>query len=469
VGKFFPTDCPREEHISPQLRVDSDRGAFHNDAMNFGILVVDDEIEVCRSLKEILNSKGYQARFETDPRKVMENIRETRTDLVLMDLRMPEIGGIDLLKSLRSAYPDLAVIIISGYATVDTAVRAMKYGALNLFTKPIKISLLRGEIEKIRESLDRKHAVKSDEILVSQDPKMRQVLSLVEMAAPTDASVLITGESGTGKELIANTLHARSGRREKPFIKVNCASIPETLLESEMFGHERGAFTDAKDQKKGLFELACGGSIFLDEIGDMNLGIQAKMLRVLQDKKFVRLGGSKFIEADCRIIAATNHDLRSAIKEGRFREDLYYRLAVINLHVPPLRERKMDILPLAEYFLDSFSRTYAKSISGMSEEVLRIVIRHTWPGNIRELRNFMERAVIFTQGGTVELSSVPEQYLEITEQATQPDLEDRFDGAAREVITEALSLSHGIKREAAKLLRIDRKTLYNRMKKLNMS
>ena len=437
--------------------------------MDFSILIVDDEVEVCRSLQEILATKGYRARFETDPRKVSGTLRNEHTDLVLMDLRMPELGGIDLLKSLRASHPDLAVIIISGYATVDTAVKAMKYGALNLYTKPIKISLLRGEIERIRESLERRHGLKADDVLVTEDPKMKQILSLVELAAPTDASVLITGESGTGKELIANTLHARSRRSAAPFIKVNCASIPEALLESEMFGHERGAFTDAKEQKKGLFELAAGGSIFLDEIGDMNLGIQAKMLRVLQDRKFVRLGGSKFIDADCRIVAATNHDLSSAIKAGRFREDLYYRLAVINLHVPPLRERKRDILPLVDYFLGSFSRLYGKRITGLSRDVREVVLAHDWPGNIRELRNFMERAVIFSQGEEIETSSLPEQYLRLGETPAPAGLEERYAGSAREVISEALSLSRGVKQEAAKLLKIDRKTLYNRMKKLNMT
>ncbi|MFA6505311.1 MAG: sigma-54 dependent transcriptional regulator [Treponemataceae bacterium] len=436
--------------------------------MDFDILVVDDEVEVCRSLCEILTAHGYRARYETESVKVIARAENERVDLMLMDLRMPEIGGIDLLRQLRKKWPDLAVIIFSGYATVENAVRAMKYGALNLYTKPIKISLLLKEIEQIRESIQRKHTVSDEDDIVTVDPYMKNILSIVETAAPTNASVLITGESGTGKELIANTFHARSKRHAEPFIKINCASIPETLMESEIFGHEAGAYTDAKERKKGLFELASGGSLFLDEIGDMSLGMQAKMLRVLQDGKFMRVGGTKPIGADCRIITATNRNLEESIKTGSFREDLFYRLSVINIHVPPLRERTDDILPLATYFLSHFAAMYDKKTQGISPEVQAVLSAHNWPGNIRELKNFMERAVIFTKGSTVEIGAIPDQYRNIAPKETAGDLYDRMDGAARDIIVDALSKTNGVKQEAARLLRIDRKTLYNRMKKFDL-
>lgn len=450
------------------LKVDSREPQLHNEHMQFEILLVDDEIEVCRSLCEILESNGYGAFFETDPRKVLPLLQSKRIDLVLMDLRMPEIGGIDLLKMLRKSRPDIAVIIISGFATVETAVRAMKYGALNLYTKPLKISHLLKEIAQICESLSDRQTVAETNKFITEDPAMRHILAHIETAAPTNAPVLITGESGTGKELVADTLHSLSSRSKNPMIKINCASIPESLLESEMFGHERGAFTDAKDQKKGLFELASGGSLFLDEIGDMNLNLQAKMLRVLQDGRFVRLGGTQFHTADCRIISATNHKIDDAIKQCSFREDLYYRIAVIKIHIPPLRERKQDILVLADYFLSFFSRVYSKREMSLSHEVKSILLDHSWPGNVRELRNFIERAVIFTKGTSIEPSSVPDQYREIMGKVQESNLSTRINGAARDIIVEALSISNGKKQDAARLLRIDRKTLYNRMKKFDL-
>jgi len=436
--------------------------------VSFGILIVDDEVQVCRSLSEILTLKGYRAQYETDPLKVLAILESRDADLVLLDIRMPQIGGIDLLRMIKKHYPTVPVIVISGHATVDNAVRAMKYGALNLFTKPIKTSLLLKEISQIRQSMEQRQLIDEATSFVSEDPRMKQVLTVVETVAPTQVPVLITGESGTGKEMIANSLHALSGRRDRPLIKVNCASIPETLLESEMFGHEKGAFTDAKEQRKGLFELASGGSMFLDEIADINLNMQAKLLRVLQDGKFLRLGGSKTLRADCRIIAATNQDLGVAISRGAFREDLYYRLAVVGIHLPPLRNRKQDILALAHHFLAHHSRVYGKNVTSISSDVETILLSHSWPGNIRELKNFMERAVIFAHGDSIESSDIPDQYRDIDLDVSPTDLHERYSGAARDVIIEALSRTKGVKQDAARLLRIDRKTLYNQMKKLKL-
>ncbi|HUX22437.1 MAG TPA: sigma 54-interacting transcriptional regulator, partial [Spirochaetia bacterium] len=293
---------------------------------------------------------------------------------------------------------------------------------------------------------------------------------LVEKAAPTDASVIITGESGTGKELVADLLHEGSLRRNSAYIKVNCAAIPDNLLESEMFGYEKGAFTDAQHQQKGKIELADSGTIFFDEIGDMSIKTQAKMLRVLQEKKFTRLGGTESIGTDFRVIAATNRDLELMIHEGTFREDLYYRLSVIVLNLPPLRERPEDIVPIAGQFIRRFNSIYGKSVLGLSEPVAGILQRHSWPGNVRELKNIIERAVIFCEGGTIELADLPEQYNIIgsgTNGAAR-DLSELATDSSRAVILEALKRTNGLKGEAARLLNITRKTLYNRMKRLNL-
>ena len=299
---------------------------------------------------------------------------------------------------------------------------------------------------------------------------MKRILDLVHKAAPTDATVLITGESGTGKELIANTLHSLSPRKKMPYVKVNCAAIPETLLESEIFGHEKGAFTDAKSTKKGLFETAHGGTLFLDEIGDMSLNTQAKMLRILQEQQFTRVGGTEPIHADCRLIAATNKDLTLSIREGRFREDLFYRLSVIHLDLPPLRERREDILPLAEYFLSFFKQVYGKEIEKIGPEICSLLKKHNWPGNIRELKNFIERSVIFSSGSTIDISIIPDQYkiLETSVQIETGDFAEQYENKGKEILLEALKKSNWVKQDAARLLRIDRKTLYNRMKKFNI-
>ena len=304
--------------------------------MRFTILIVDDESEVCLSLAEVLQSKGYQTLHEDNPLKVLALLGQESVDLILMDVRMPVLGGIDLLKIIRKTHPLLPVIMISGYASVESAVRAMKYGALNFFAKPVQLSELLQEIHHLERSVRIKRPVMtSTDTIVTGNAKMDEVLSLVEKAAPTEASVIVIGESGTGKELIADLLHHASKRNHNAYIKVNCAAIPDNLLESEMFGHEKGAFTDAQSQQKGKIELADGGTIFFDEIGDMSLQTQAKMLRVLQEKHFTRLGGSVPIRADFRIIAATNKSIEGMIAQGSFREDLYYRLSVITLKLPP--------------------------------------------------------------------------------------------------------------------------------------
>ena len=379
--------------------------------MGFTVLIVDDEREVCLSLAEVLRSKGYSTLSEEDPRDVLDLLNRKNVDLILMDVRMPELGGIDLLKIIRKTHPLLPVIMISGFASVESAVRAMKYGALNFFAKPVQLSELLQEIRHLERSVAHEEGlIRRRRPLPRSNPKMREVLSLVEKAAPTEASVIILGESGTGKELVADLLHHASKRRHNAYIKVNCAAIPDNLLESEMFGHEKGAFTDAQSQQKGKIELADGGTIFFDEIGDMSLQTQAKMLRVLQEKHFTRLGGSVPIRADFRVIAATNKNIEGMIAQGAFREDLYYRLSVITLKLAPLRERREDIIPLAMHFVGEFNQVYGKNVRGISESVTETLGEHSWPGNVRELKNIIERAVIFCETDLIEARDLPEQY-----------------------------------------------------------
>ena len=443
---------------------------MYNHAMRFTILIVDDESEVCLSLAEVLQSKGYQTLHEDNPLKVLALLGQESVDLILMDVRMPVLGGIDLLKIIRKTHPLLPVIMISGYASVESAVRAMKYGALNFFAKPVQLSELLQEIHHLERSVRIKRPVMtSTDTIVTGNAKMEEVLSLVEKAAPTEASVIVIGESGTGKELIADLLHHASKRNHNAYIKVNCAAIPDNLLESEMFGHEKGAFTDAQSQQKGKIELADGGTIFFDEIGDMSLQTQAKMLRVLQEKHFTRLGGSVPIRADFRIIAATNKSIEGMIAQGSFREDLYYRLSVITLKLPPLRERREDIVPLALHFIGEFNHVYGKNVLGISDRVTETLEEHSWPGNVRELKNIIERAVIFCETDLIEPRDLPEQYRIVDRSAAGFEAIKEFSTEkARAVIREALRQTNGIKGEAARLLKITRKTLYNRMKKLNL-
>jgi len=435
--------------------------------MDFTILVVDDELEVCLSLCEILEDRNCRAIYETNPGNVISRLEECPADLIIMDIRMPGIGGIDLLRMMKRKNQSIPVIIISGHATIENAVTAMKYGALNVFTKPLEIRDLMDEIEKIKKIAPLRSNAENDSAIITADPVIKKVLSLVERAAPTDATVLITGESGTGKEMIAKRIQKYSQRKNNPYIKINCAAIPETLLESEMFGHEKGAFTDAKNMKNGLFEIAAGGTIFLDEIGDMSVKTQAKMLRVLQEKQFTRIGGTEPIATDCRVIAATNKDLNQAIIEKKFREDLFYRLSVIHLALPPLRDRPDDVPLLLNHFLKYFSSVYNKKVKDFSPEVKAMLLRHDWPGNIRELKNFVERSVIFSTHSVITFDDIPDQYKSVS--GMNIDLEDEVNEKAKEVILQALQLSDGKKKEAARLLKIDRKTLYNRMKKYNIT
>ena len=433
------------------------------------VLVVDDEEEMCSSLVELFQDEEFHAFATTDPVAVLDLLFHTHIDLILMDIRMPEIGGVNLLQSVKEQHPHIPVIMITGYPSVETAVRAMKYGAVNYYTKPLKLNKLLQEMRQLLLNKNRigpKHEQQTT--FVARDPSMVRIMETIQRAAEVDAPVLITGESGTGKELVAEAIHAGSSRRVKPFVRVNCAAIPETLIESELFGHEAGAFTDAKSQRKGRFELADQGTLFLDEIGDMSLSTQARILHALQEKTFERVGGGESITTEARFVAATHRDLRHMIDTGQFREDLYYRLAVITIHVPPLRERGNDIEHLVDYYLEFFSRKYEKIVTAVASDVRIFFRRHDWPGNVRELRNCIERAVIFASDGKITFSHLPAQYEKLMNEERPVPQESELLKLNKEIIRDALSRSGGVKARAADLLNISRKTLYNRMKRLGM-
>ena len=453
---------------SPARRLAAHPATVYHGAVAFTILIVDDEREMCLSLSEIFTSSGFHAMTATDPRCVPALIAERRPDLLVMDIRMPQQSGIDLLKAVKGRDRSLPVIMITGYPSVENAVAAMRFGALNVFVKPIKVRELVREVEQIRDSAARAGPEKDAGSLVTGNPQMLRILGEIDRVAQTDAPVLITGESGTGKELAANAIHCGGPRSRMPFIKVNCASIPDTLLESEMFGHERGAFTDAIRQHVGKLELAGEGTLFLDEIGDMTLATQSKLLRVLQDGEFQRLGGAQTIRSGARVIAATNKKVDDLLAQKIFREDLFYRLSVVTIELPPLRERMDDIDRLLEHFLGVFNAKYAKNIAGVSDSVRDILIRHDWPGNIRELRNCIERAAIFCDGNLIADEHLPAQYLAVRDREFPDSPETVYERLSRQRIAEALARSSGEKQKAARLLNISRKTLYNRMKKLGM-
>jgi two-component system, NtrC family, response regulator AtoC len=435
--------------------------------MPFTILIVDDEQEMCLSLSEIFSARGLASLSTSDPRAVAGMLEKNAVDLVLLDIAMPQQNGIDLLKAIKSRDRSLPVIMITGYPSVESAVESMRYGALNFFVKPLKTRQLVEEIERIRSSRESARADAREASLVTGNPAMLRILREIDRVAATDAPVLVTGESGTGKELVAAAIHQRSGRMG-PYVKVNCAAIPDTLLESEMFGHEQGAFTDAVRRRAGKLEMADGGTLFLDEIGDMTAAAQPKLLRVLQDGEFQRLGGGETLRSTARIIAATNTDVDALIAQKRLREDLFYRLSVVTIHMPALRERKDDLELLVGHFLRVFGGKYGREASSVSPAVKDILYRHAWPGNVRELRNCIERAVIFCDSREIGEEHLPAQYLKLRDDGFPDSLEAIYKKLAWQRIADALARTSGEKQKAARLLNISRKTLYNRMKRLGM-
>jgi len=431
------------------------------------LLIVDDEEDLCISLKKLFSAHGIETDYAVNPAQAFNLIIQNSYSLIISDLKMPSLSGIDLLKQIRCAGRKIPVILISGYASVDNVVEAMKYGALNFYEKPVVFKMLLEDVRRIltEKKSDGSQAAFSQ--IISESSQMKEKLLIIQKAAPTEAPVILTGPSGTGKELFAEALHNSSKRAGKALIKLNCAALPETLLESELFGVEKGAFTDAHKNRKGKFEAAEGGTLFLDEIGDMNLRTQAKVLRVLQEKEYERLGSNETKKADVRIVAATNMNLQEMIKQGSFREDLYYRLSVICIQIPTLRERMEDVLPLATHFLSLFSQQYGKDINHFSQEVINTFLQHPWPGNVRELKNCLERAVIFCEQSEIQMIDLPGQYQMFKEPENSP-IRSLYDNVSREVILGALERAGGNRTRAAEYLQISRKTLYSRMHKLGI-
>lgn len=442
--------------------------------MQFTILIVDDEKNLREGLAEAFGLEGYATLSAQDGQEAIALLEQNYVDLVVTDLKMPRVSGMELLQHIKRRWQNIPVIIITAHGDISEAVSAMQYGALEFITKPLDLEhllkLARNALE-IRE-LSIKNQELRDEVLAQQrissiigkSAAMRHIFDLVRKVAPTKASVLITGESGVGKEVIADAIHNLSPRREKPLVKVHCAALAESLLESELFGHEKGAFTGAQNRKRGRFEMADSGSLFLDEIGEINQNVQIKILRVLQEKKFERVGGEATVDVDVRFIAATNRDLKLEIAEGRFREDLYYRLNVVNIHVPPLRERREDIPLLAATFLHEFSQENGKELDGFEPRARTALYSYDWPGNVRELRNCIESAVVMASGRFVGLEDLPPG-----PRSTQEKKEihlpvfSSLAEAEKIIITETLAMLGGNKSKTAEVLKIGRKTLYQKI------
>ena len=381
------------------------------------ILVVDDEPNARTALAEILKEEGYQVETAADGFKGLARAEEFSPDLVLTDLKMPGMDGVELLRKLRQHAPELPVVLMTAFGAVETAVSAMREGAADYLTKPLNTDelvlvidralervRLRRETHDLRSQLTERYRFDN---IVGNSPEMQEVFKAVAQVAPSRATVLLTGESGTGKELVAAAVHHHSPRKDGPFVRLHCAALAETLLESELFGHERGAYTGADRRREGRFEQANAGTLFLDEIGDITPSTQVKLLRVLQERQFERVGGNQTQTVDVRLIAATNRDLKQLVAEGKFREDLYYRLNVINVALPPLRRRKSDVAALAAHFLERFARENSKRVERFSDGALAQIVAYNWPGNVRELENVVERAVVLTEGHTIEQHHLP--------------------------------------------------------------
>ena len=451
------------------------------------VLVVDDERLIRWSLEQTLEKLGYDVETAEDGARAVAAVREESPDLLLLDLKLPDTDGIQVLRQVKGSHPDIQVIIMTAYADVGTAVEAMRLGAYDYIAKPIDFENLRVtlrnalETRQLRQKVEflrEKHLYPYHfDRLVGTSRAIQEVVSLARKVSASGATtLLIQGESGTGKDVLAKAVHYESARADEAFMEITCTAMQETLLESELFGHERGAFTDAKAQKKGLLELAHGGTIFLDEIGDMTAALQAKLLRVLEERHFRRVGGVKEISVDVRVVAATNKDLRAAVDQGAFRKDLYYRLQVVTITIPPLRERREDIALLARHFLDHFSREFKKPLPRLSVAAERLLVQYEWPGNVRELRNVIERAMILVESGELTPGDLPP---EIAARRAEPTREQpRFQIPAtgvvledleREFVRQALELTHGNQTHAARLLGLTRDELRYRVKKFDLA
>jgi len=442
--------------------------------MNFRLLIVDDEKNIREGLAEALKMDGYEVVTASDGTEGWQRFEKGDIDLVITDLRMSGLSGEELQQKIDAVSPGLPVIILTGHGTVENAVTAMRNGAYDFLTKPVNLDHLSMLVKRALENHELSLKQKSLEeemgknrqfkTMVGSSAAIQQVFDMISRAAPSKASILITGESGVGKELVADALHELSPRKGKSLVKVHCAAIPDSLIESELFGHEKGAFTGAVARRRGRFELANEGTLFLDEIGEIDQNIQIKLLRVLQERKFERVGGEETIETDVRIIAATNKDLKSEVDKGTFREDLYFRLNVVNIHVPPLRERKDDLPLLISVFLREFSRENGKQIDGIDEKARSAMYGYDWPGNIRELRNCVESAVVMAKGNIIGEADLPPTIRAHSDEGwIRIPLGTNMENSERIIIRDTLSFLKGNKSKAAEVLGIGRKTLHRKL------
>jgi two-component system response regulator PilR (NtrC family) len=452
------------------------------------ILVVDDERSMRELLAIVLRREGYEVVLAENGRMAIETLEREPIDLLISDIKMPDMSGVDVLRAAKRIDQDTLGIMITAFASTETAVEAMRLGACDYLSKPVDVELLK---MKVREKIENRQLNQENVLLkrtlglshqfaniIGRSESMLEVFKMIETVARTNSTILLTGESGTGKGLVAQAIHFHSLRREKPMVSLNCGAMPETLLESELFGHMRGAFTGAENNKKGLLEVAEKGTIFLDEIGEMSPVMQVKLLRVLQERRFRRVGGLEELQADIRVIAATNQDLTKAVAEGRFREDLYYRINVIPITLPPLRDRREDVPLLADHFLKKYAEQMGKDVTGISQEAMDLLMRHDWPGNIRELENVLERAVALEMTPTILSDSLPPAIRGAARPAAAPngevlpevgfDLEAHVKEIERGYIAQALQRSGGVQVKAADLLGMSFRSFRYYVKKYNL-
>ncbi len=437
------------------------------------LLIVDDELHVRESLGHWFTEDGYEVATASSGKEALAVLGRQHFDVVITDIKMPGMDGIELQRHIHETDPDVAVLVITAYASVSTAVQALKDGAYDYLVKPFDPEELSRVVEKACEkirlaeenvALKQQIASAAPKLIIGASREMQRVMELVESVAATDATVLVRGESGTGKELVARLIHMQSPRAFGPLVAVNCGALPEGILESELFGHEKGSFTGAAGQRKGKLELADGGTLFLDEIGEIPAKVQVELLRALEDHKITRVGGTQEIKIDFRVICATNRDLEEAVRQGTFREDLYYRINVFEIDIPPLRDRPEDILPIAEHFLEKFSSAMGRRVTGLSPSARMMVLKYQWPGNVRELANAIERALVVCRGKEIE-----PQHLPILSRSTSQDGGDPDDLSMQAIekkhILRVLKLNEFNVTHTAKALEIDRVTLYNKMRK----
>lgn len=453
--------------------------------MNETILVVDDEASICQSLSAILTDEGYQVFTAGSGEEALKSIDNEMPQLVLLDIWLPGIDGLETLQSIKAAHPNVLVIMMSGHGTIETAVKATKLGAFDFIEKPLSLDkviiLVSNALNVIRleeENVLLKRKISHQYELTGNSQIINELKEVISIVAPTNAWILIMGENGTGKELVARSIHHLSRRSHKPIVEVNCAAIPEELIESELFGHEKGAFTGATEKKRGKFDLAHEGTIFLDEVADMSLKAQAKILRILQEKKFERVGGNKLIDMDVRVLAATNKDLEKEMEAGRFRQDLYYRLHVIPLLVPTLRERKEDIKPLAERFLLDFALKEGQPQKVITDDAITLLMQHDWPGNVRELKNIVERLIILTPSNAIAARDIPplnfridnSEVLPVTPVLAAPDsLKDARMDFERQFIIKKLEENEGNISKTAEAIGLERSNLHKKLKSFKVA